>query len=485
MSAVTTNFVALLLAAVNAALSTLALPLADDPELVRGLALVSFVIFALLCLFQRDNLLFLARTFILGFIGYFAMIVKALFGPDAMFSAFEPATQGLDIAVIMYVTTSYALLSSEIGFRLAMRDRLLPGTVQSSAQSNGQGNGQPGGTRASPGLYWWLAGMIGIALALFAAFMFVRGYGKSVLVAEYGSADRGGKGMPFGSVGILGAVGLFSLYVAGARGYIRHWKWLFGAVLLIYVVYSQLLMGVRQDAMSLMFGLCVIYGVVQRRELGLKLSYIPAIVIFYVFFEIWGVARTALAAGISLDSIVSIASRTFTSINASDAVQLGTISPIATTFANTVYLVQHHAIDLAFGRSYGEWLLRIPPEALYPNRPKDYAWLFEEYGLMAAGGFFELAEVYMNFGILGGLLIPGVISYLLGKSYYFALRRQTVLSYFTLFAFLSIFLRGTWYQTFAFFRALLVCLCLYFAYLLLAQWLRAAAGSAPSREVYG
>jgi hypothetical protein len=460
-----------MLAAANAAVSGLALLSPDDYSLIRALAVFSLLIFALLCFVQRGNILFLARTFILGFIGYFPLIVKILFGEDALFSGFERATQGFDIAVIMYVTTSCALLSNEIGFALARLDDARRSRVGADA-----------GVAGTPAIYWWIAGMIGVVLALFSAYMFIRGYGKSILVAEYGSANRGGKGLPFGSVGILGSVGLFSLYVAGAKGYIRHWKLVFFAVFVVFVGYSQLLMGVRQDAMSVLFGLCVIYGVVQRRELGLKMSYLPAVLIAYAFFEAWGVARTALAAGISFVSIVEVA---FTSVGASDAIRLGTISPIATTFANTVYLVQHNAIDLAFGRSYGEWLLRIPPEILYPNRPKDYAWLFEQYGLFAGGGFFELAEVYMNFGIAGGLLVPGIVSFIMGKTYYIALRRQTMLSYFMLFAFLAIFLRGTWYQTFAFFRSVLVCLCLYFAYVLLARWLQAAARNTQLQETNG
>jgi hypothetical protein len=114
---------------------------------------------------------------------------------------------------------------------------------------------------------------------------------------------------------------------------------------------------------------------------------------------------------------------------------MGTISPIATTFSNTVWLIQNNVINYSFGQSYWEWILRIPPEVLYPNRPVDYAWMFQEYGLLAGGGFFELAEVYMNFGLIGALIIPGIISFLMAKSYYYAFYRQSMLSYFLPFFF--------------------------------------------------
>jgi hypothetical protein len=95
--------------------------------------------------------------------------------------------------------------------------------------------------------------------------------------------------------------------------------------------------------------------------------------------------------------------------------------------------------------------------------------MFQEYGLLSGGGFFELAEVYMNFGLLGALVIPGIVSFLMAKSYYHAFYRQSMLSYFLLFSFLTIFLRGTWYQTFAFFRAFLVCMLLYVTYIFIDQ----------------
>ena len=59
-----------------------------------------------------------------------------------------------------------------------------------------------------------------------------------------------------------------------------------------------------------------------------------------------------------------------------DIVRFGTVSPISTTFANTVWLVDSKTIDLTLGKSYFEYILRTPPEFLYPNRPIDYSWIF-------------------------------------------------------------------------------------------------------------
>lgn len=444
---------ATLVALANAAMSSLALLVLSDIDTIRILVFISLAALMFLCLHERRNLLFLARTFILGAIGYFPIVVKMWRGPDALFSAYEPSTQAFEITVIMYVAASFALLSSHVGFDFARRHRPTSSSLPSDAPASS---------------YWKLAALLGVCMAVFSSVMFVRGYGESVLSAGYG-AERGGKGLPFGSVGILGSMGMFALYVAGLKGQVPHWKLLVAAVGALFIIYSQLLMGVRQDAMSTLFGLVILYGVVQGRELQLRVSYLPVMAVGYIFFEVWGFAREALADGVPISSFITL---TFAAVGSGEAVKLGTISPIATTFSNTVFLVQQGVIEHSLGRSYWEWLLRIPPEALYPDRPKDYALMFEDLGLMSGGGFFELAEVYMNFGLLGALVIPGIISYVLGRVFYFVLRQQTMLSYFVLFAFLAVFLRGTWYQTFAFFRAEMVCLIAYFVCVALVQFLK-------------
>jgi hypothetical protein len=448
-------------------MAALTLSLGYDYHLIRPMACISILFFGVLCWLELSNVLFLARTFILGLIGYFPVIINVMFGEGTLFSSYEPLTQGFPIVVLMYVTTSFALLSNQIGLTLAKKRNFVYIDVElvpiiKSPKKNRQ-------TRLT---YWWLAGFIGVMLTLFSSYIFIRGYGETILVAGYATEEQGGEGLPFGSVGVLGAVGIFSLFVAGIKGYIKNWKIIFFTVCFTFIIYSQMLMGLRQDAMSTLFGLLILYGVVNRREIGLKISYIPILVVVYIFFEVWGFARMVLSAGIPITSIVI---DTFTNIRATDAVRMGTISPIATTFSNTVWLIENNIISYSFGQSYLEWILRIPPEVLYPARPVDYAWMFQDYGLLAGGGFFELAEVYMNFGLLGALILPGIISFLMAKSYYYAYYRQTMLSYFLLFSFLTIFLRGTWYQTFAFFRAFLVCMLLYFTYVFLVQILRSRA----------
>jgi hypothetical protein len=452
----------------NAVISAFALLLVHDYEFVTRLAFCSFFLFGLVCWHKKSNMLFLARTFILGGIGYFPMFIKVALGKEALFSAYEHSTQGFHIVVLMYVTTSFALLSNEVGLAMA-RPRYSDSINRKQVAIIGRNSFQSD-WMSIRFTNWGIAASIGIGLVLFSSYIFVRGYGQSVISVGYGE-NQGGKGLPFGAVGVLGSVGMFSLFVAGLKGYFPHWKPIFFVLCLVFLFYSQLLMGLRQDAMSVIFGLIVIYTLVRQREISFKPSYIPIALVFYFIFEWWGIARTLISEGYSLTSILVL---TLSQINigSSDVISLGTISPIATTFANTVSLVEEGKLEYSWGKSYWEWILRIPPEVIFPNRPIDYSWMFEKFGLSAGGGFFELAEVYMNFGIIGALFIPGVISFSIAKSYFFVFTRQSMLSYFLLFGFLSVFIRGTWYQTFAFVRAFQVCILIYFSSLFIVWLLR-------------
>ena len=277
----------------NSGLAALTLGFGYDYQSIRPIAVASIFLFTYLCWLEQSNILFLARTFILGFIGYFPMIIKVILGQEALFSGYERSTQGFDIVVLMYVITSLALLSNQIGLAFAKKKNFVhtninPRSVTRSLQKN----------RPSRPNYWRIAGFIGVILAIFSSYIFIRGYGQTILTAGYVSEEQGGAGLAFGSAAVFGVVGVFSIFVAGMKGYIKNWKIIFFIACLTFILYSQLLMGVRQDAMSTLFGLLILYGVINRREIGLKLSYIPILVVAYIFFEAWGVARSTLAGGI-------------------------------------------------------------------------------------------------------------------------------------------------------------------------------------------
>lgn len=421
----------------NTIIATSCLLFKHDFDLVKIFALISIFLFLLLCYLFKYNVLFFARTFILGLIGYFPILIKILYGKDFLFSSYEPSTQGFDIVFIMYLTTSFALLSNTIGIIL--------GTSKIINDNKNLTINQ-----------WRIGYYLGIPIVIITAFMFTRSFGENIFQTGYGSSELA-KDATFGSINAFGISALYIIFIAGLKGYVKKWKFIFALLFTYFIIYAQLLHGGRQDAMTPIFGLFVIFGIVNKKETRINLKYLPFLFVAYVFFEAWGLLRANIK-DFNISFFIDLLPNMF---NNNDVVRFGTVSPISTTFANTIWLIEHKHINYSFGISYFEYILRTPPEFLYPSRPTDYAWIFDKYNLQTGGGFFELAEVYMNFGIIGALFIPGFISYLIAKSYYFAFNRQTLFSYFMLFSFLSIFLRGSWYQTFAFYRSFLVSIFLF------------------------
>jgi hypothetical protein len=144
----------------------------------------------------------------------------------------------------------------------------------------------------------------------------------------------------------------------------------------------------------------------------------------------------------------------------------GTISGISSAFANVVDMIETNVINYKFGVPYLEYFLRTPPEFLYPDRPKDLSSIFEDYGYISIGGFFEIAEAYLNFGLIGVFIIPFAISYLIAKMYKKAIS-GSLFYYIQLLAFLSVFMRGAWYQTFAYYKACITGLIVYLSMVIL------------------
>ena len=439
-----------------------ALAVAESYDAVRVLAILSFVLFVILLLRRLGNVLFLARTLFLGGIGYYPMMVKVLAGPDALFSLYEPATQGFDIAVVMYVATSLAILGNEIGLSLGSRV---------SAPT-------PAESFARPSELWRTIFYTSIPIILLVSFLTVQAAGPTVFVATYASQPGG---QLLGNTQNIGIICLLAVFVASYKVDVRYGRTVFMVVAIVFLVWAMFLRGLRQDVVTAVLGIAVCYGLVHRRAYRLSLKGISVVLAFLFVVELMGAARAVIATEqVTFTDLWQLMASTLS--EGRGAHHFGTVSPIATTFSNIVYLIDSKTMDLVFGKSFLEFIPRTPPEFLYPDRPRDYAWIFDDYGLGATGGIFELAEAYMNFGFLGALVIPGLISFLMAKAFYGALHRQSVISYFLLFTFLGMFLRGTWYQIFAFYKSFLTALILFVVFAVLHSLLRNAVRPAPAAQ---
>lgn len=440
------------LAFFNACLSLVALLLEQEYAPIRLIALISFASFMILLWNKLDNILLLARTLFLGGIGYFPMLIKTMFGPTTFFSAYERSTQGFDIVILMYVATSLAIFGNEIGLNLGARHAGGVQKVENVEESS----------------LWRTIFYVSIPVVLWASYESIVSLGPMVFLATYASET---KNMVLGNSVGLGIICLLAMFVAYLKCGRRYDLPIIIALTVFFLIYSLFLRGSRQDVLTALFGMLVCFSLAKRQTFAVTRKFVFFVLIVFILFELWGTARLLIATNkYSLKDVVDIVMTNST--NAADAIQFGTVSGIATTFSNMVWLIENERVELAWGRSYWEYILRSPPAFLYPDRPTDYAWIFQDYNLEAGGGFFEIGEAYMNLGLVGALLFPAIVSYLMARSFFNALKKQTAFSYFLLFSFLGVFFRGTWYQTFGFYKLFLTVMIFYPAVLIIHKVIR-------------
>lgn len=388
---------------------------------------------------KRNNALFLARTLILILPGYFAAGVQ-LWDPKLYYSVYEAVSQTLDISLTMYALSSFALLGSEVGLWLGSR------------------NG--GSARVGPALsddFFFYATIVPFLLVSYYVSLM---YGKSLFEASYASV-AGLAGI--GSSTAIGAILAFVMF----QNYLLKPSVSKGIVLTLslmyFLIFGMLIRGGRQDVLSCLFGLYVIYW--GQKKIGAPISLRAAIagIGLFIFMEYLGYIRSNVLSG-GFDYVGYFYEFIGYYFNPNGIVSFGTISPIASTFGNTIYAVKTGITGHIWGAGYWDYILRTPPEFLYPDRPRDYAWIFQDWNLKAGGGFFELAEAYLNFGVVGVILVPMGISFYISRVFTRYLSDGSLLNNFLLFALLSVFLRGALYQTFAFYKAAIASIILMYIF---------------------
>ena len=433
----------LVVACVNALLASMAMWNAESlSSSVDIMFYCSVVLVGILIAIKIDNILFLARTLFIFVIGYYPLFIKTI-DRNALFSGFEPRTQDFEITVTMYVIASLALLGNEIGLYLGGR-KLLGSEIQ-----------QP--MHEAP--RWKMAFFFFLPILALVAYLAAISRGPSILSLPYAYQERK---VFLGNIHAIGVISLLAMTVAIVKTRIPLGRPILIGSAFLFLGWALFLRGSRQDVMSAILGMYVCYCIAKVRRPAVTIRVGLLILLIVVVAELWGVIRVTLC-DYGLD-VRQATQYWMTKVSDRHVHTWGTVSPICTTFANTIHLVETGQLDYMYGKSYWEFILRTPPAFIYPNRPRDYAWMFGDYGLQAGGGIYPLAEAYMNFGVFGALFVPAVISYLISRCYYGALLKQNMLSYFLFFSFAAMFLRGTWYQTFAFYKTGLTSLILLFSF---------------------
>jgi hypothetical protein len=429
-----------------------------------GPPFLGFGLFAFLAAmwFCRGNLLFQSRLLLLVTIGYYAGLIKAV-DSSAAFSPIGIEAQTLEVGAKMFALTSLALLGAFVGLVWGFRPLREPGYAWA-------------GTAASmsfPLGHFSLATVIVLITGYFSA----RSYGDSIFQASYASGS--GKGQVLGNLQAIGVIAMVLAITAGSR---LKTRWTTPLLIFLggyFFVWGILIRGGRTEVLSGILAVVISSAAATGRVASLKPRHYVAALVLALFMEAWGTIRgTVASAEASEETIIDGYRR----LQAMGIYHAGTISAIATTFSNTIHMVDHNVVPFDLGKSYSDYLLRTPPAFVYPDRPRDLAWMFPDFGYAAVGGMFELAEAFFNFGLLGCVAVPFCVSFVIGRTYRNAMGGRL----FWLFVFAALLaetFRGAWYQTFAYYKGAVTGVILYCAFVLLADRfprLRVSGSISPS-----
>lgn len=409
---------------------------AFDESAVLFLYVVSLALVLKLLFSSFGNLIFASRLFLLFLVGAYPLGIK-LMGHDLYFSVFEFATQTVSVATTMYALSLLAVLGAFLGWKVGagVNSHIKQATLPEFDY-----------------YYVWIFIMSALFALLSGVLITVASTG-TILEAAYGTGTEGAPVL--GSASAIGGTALSVMFYCCMIARRRAYWFLLAMVAAYLLVWCQILRGLRQDVVSTVFSCTVLFLMFRLRDTAIKIKYILYAIPVFLALELWGLVRSGLS--LFLEGQISIQELLDMGLGNAAAmpgvVYSGTLGPIATTFANVVALFEWGQIDHLYGSGYVDYLLRIPPEFLYPDRPEDYATMFPAYGLSSGGGFFELAEAYLNFGLLGAVLVPFCISYTIAHFYSKALTGVNIFYIFALSSILSVWLRGSWYQTFAFYKS--------------------------------
>jgi oligosaccharide repeat unit polymerase len=394
--------------------------------------------------FKLENLVFFIRTFFLGIVGYLAYTVK-LVNKDAFFSFHMQETQTLQIATLMFLFTNIALFGSEIGFLLGKKVK-----VKSAKKIIFE----------NKKIYYTVL----ILLFIVATILSIKQ--PLMFFAQYATQSVH---LPIQNFNTVGNILLYIVVMY----YFKYQKLLnknLSKKLLIFIVvylllYSELFRGARMDFLNGVIGIIILYYVYNYNTLKVNKKVLLYGVGGFILLQVIGLVRGVIAI-YGLNGAVEAILRYWNSIGelnrAGVLFNQGTVNNIAATFSGTIYMIKNHIVDYYYGISYLEYIPRIPPQFLYPDRPKSLAWIFKEHGLSSGGGFFELAEAYLNFGILGIFIVPLIISFIIAYAYKkFYYNRYSLKNSILFFSIIAVFMRGTLYQTFTFFKGVITGYILY------------------------
>jgi hypothetical protein len=430
----------------------------SDPGTLHVTTLMALISSIVAMYINRKNFVYIYRVLIIVWVG----LVPALaISQGGYFAIRMPYVQTLEVGWIFGILVCTTLFSSQVGFRMAHKVKFSSKTYRLDFSDSPKT------------LFWMLFGLL-----IIAGYLYAKQKGDFVFESAYG-AEKTGEDMPVHNLQSV-AAGLFGMafiVLARIKGFsekikfsmIMEDKYYFASFLvLVYVIlWAQFLRGARMDPVGLLIVLYIMYYSTKGKIATLNIRYFVIAVTLVVLLQIWGEARSSLAYGISLFEVVNILMERDVREVEGVAVMFfqGTFNNISVGVAGVIHAIQNGLYEPLMGKSYLDFISRIPPESIYPDRPESLAWFSVwVYDDSSGGGMNEMGEIYLNFGIYGSLFVPGIISYIIGWAYKRHLTNPLNIWHSLPFiGLIAVYTRGLLYQTFDSFKAWITVLVLYFA----------------------
>jgi len=225
---------------------------------------------------------------------------------------------------------------------------------------------------------------------------------------------------------------------------------IFVYIFLIFIA----LRGIRQDPFGIIIALLLInYFSTKINYYRSKHFLILKLIILFWFLTVFtGVLRSEFSFDF-LSSIFSIGSLFFRINEGFIVFNLDTASMVV----GTLNVIPFKILDTGFllGQSYLDWIPRTLPSFLYSERPLSLAFEMKHNdSWFGWGGIHENAEAYYNFGILGSIFVPMIISYFMNSFGKIFIKSKSLFSAIPI-VWLIMLPRYTWYQSFALYKSTL------------------------------
>ncbi|MGL0957076.1 O-antigen polysaccharide polymerase Wzy [Vibrio vulnificus] len=415
----------------------------NESHVFSMLCFISSILNVIFTLKITCNFIFLLRYFLFWILSFFSSLSYSVFGDSVYLANFGSQHQTIDITMILLLSLLTACSSISIALALLSSKEHSEFKKDNLYYNDYIGHGQ-----AKKLMFF------GIVLSfVFTAYLVWR-EGGFLLLSGVGYREEMHEGVKFGAGGSFVIIGACLILLSSLNFRDHNVKLVVMVILLIFIM--QLLAGKRADNLFPMLIMLVILNNLIRNNYRVNYVYSTIMVtLIVVLAEFVGKAR--------VDAIFVI--DYIKEQEAGNVLQMFTANQVLGTFYAVKYNLEQGVFELLYGSSYLEYFLKLPPAFIGLSRPEELEGkMYIGSQVMAQGGIFELSEAYWNFGFLGVIFIPFVITYLLGFLLKLSHKYKAYALLFLLF-FLALglsSLRGVWYQNFAYVRGMSVLLIVSF-----------------------